>query len=348
MSNSWNVLVTGAGALLGQGMLRLLGKTSLNIKVYTADPDTRSAGHWLGDHALKIPYANSSNYLDSIREIIEKYKIDIVLIGTDVELPILSSFSSEASDKLNCKVIVSHIEQINIANNKFETAKFLEDNGFPFPASAMANDRDSLMNLERKIGFPLLAKPVDGARSKGVRVVESTDELAELYDENSKLVVQEYLSEEYGEFTSGCTLINGVCESVVTLKRDLRDGNTYRTYRDKTTVKYDSVIREIAECYGAIGPVNFQFRVKDDMPVIFEINCRYSGTTPLRYIYGFNEIDYLLSRILLEKKAYEPELKDGVVLRTTSDLFITNEEFFDFKERGFNKKPTGHFFNYKL
>jgi carbamoyl-phosphate synthase large subunit len=85
-----NILVTGAGALLGQGILRVLQIATFDKKIYTADPDPRSSGHWLGDYALTIPKVNDVGYLDAIKKIIVDYKIDAILVGTDVELPVFA------------------------------------------------------------------------------------------------------------------------------------------------------------------------------------------------------------------------------------------------------------------
>lgn len=38
------------------------------------------------------------------------------------------------------------------------------------------------------------------------------------------------------------------------------------------------------------GPANFQIRVGSDGPAIFEINARFSGTTVMRALAGFNEV----------------------------------------------------------
>lgn len=274
-----NILVTGAGALLGQGILRLLQIADFPKKIFTADPDPRSTGHWLGDYAITIPKVTESNYIDSIIDIIVNHNIDAVLIGTDVELPIFSKYKDEFFQKYNCRIIVSSEEVVIIANDKFLTSRFLENNNFPFPFSVMANDMEKLNGIEEKLGFPLFAKPFDGARSLGIKKIENHDELMEIYDPKSNMVVQQFLSETEGEYTSGCTVVNGKCKAIVTLKRDLRDGNTYRTYRDDKTSTYDKYIVPIAEKLNPDGPVNFQFRIFNGKPVIFEINGRFIDQT---------------------------------------------------------------------
>ena len=142
-----NILVTGAGALLGQGILRLLTVSNFPKKIFTADPDPRSTGHWLGDFALTIPKATADNYIEEITKIIKEYKIDAILVGTDVELNKFAEVKNQFLETYNCIVVVSSTEVINIANDKFLTAKFLEENNFPFPKSVMATNKENLLKL---------------------------------------------------------------------------------------------------------------------------------------------------------------------------------------------------------
>lgn len=343
-----NILVTGAGALLGQGILRLLQIANFEKKIFTADPDPRSSGHWLGDYAITIPKVNDSGYIDAVKKIITDYNIDAVMVGTDVELTILAKYKDEFLKNYNCKLVVSDEKVIEIANDKFLTADFLKKNNFPFPFSVMANDKSKLEEIEQKLGFPLFAKPFDGARSLGIKKIHNHDELMEIYYPDSNLVVQQYLPESEGEYTSGCLVVDGKCKVVVTLKRDLRDGNTYRAYRDTETSKYDSVIIQIAEKLNADGPVNFQFRVLDGKPVVFEINGRFSGTTPLRHFFGFNEVEALLQYYLFGTEIKTPDLNNGMVLRTWSDLFVDEKEFNSLKEKGTFENLTPKFYNFSL
>ncbi len=348
MYNKKNILVTGAGALLGQGILRLLQISNFSKRIFTADPDPKSAGHWLGDYAIIIPKVIDSNYIDVIKKVIVQHKLDAILVGTDVELPILSKYKKTFLQEYGCQVIVSSEDVITIANDKLLTAEFLKKHNFPFPISVMANDKKKLIEIEEKLGFPLFAKPFDGARSLGIKKIENHEELMEIYNSNSNLVVQQFLPETEGEFTSGCIVIKGKCKAIVTLKRDLRDGNTYRAYIDSETAKYDKFIIPIAEKLCPDGPVNFQFRIFKGEPIIFEINGRFSGTTPLRHFFGFNEVEAVLKYYLFNTEIETPILKNGLVFRTWSDVFINENEFNAFKREAILENPKADFFNFQL
>lgn len=323
-----NILVTGAGAVLGQGIIRSLIVNRLdNIIIHSADPEVKSTGHFLADKAHVIPYAKDPEYISSIIDIINKFSIDLILIGTDTELPIFAKNKKLIEDSSNVKILVSNINVINIANDKFLTSKFLKDTNHPFPISYMAGDKAGVNILRSSTNFPFFAKPIDGARSRGLIKIKNDIDLKLVLDNPENLVIQEYLTDEFGEYTSGCLVFNGKCKAVVTLKRDLRDGNTYRAYYSNEYKKYDDFIISVAEKLGVEGPCNFQFRIKDNKPVIFEINARFSGTTPIRFMFGFNEVNACLNYILNNQDIKMPILKEGVVMRAWSDLFIENDQF---------------------
>lgn len=197
----------------------------------------------------------------------------------------------------------------------------------------MTSDLKGIEQLKKFNKYPYIAKPVDGARSMGLEIINDENALLHLTTYPNNLVVQEMIGDEEGEFTTGCTVLNGKCVAVVSLVRELRDGNTWRAYRTGDS-PYDKIIAQIAEKLGCEGPVNFQYRIRNGEPVIFEINCRFSGTTPLRLIYGFNEVEAVVEFYVNKTTVAQPKLKTGTVLRTFSDILIENEELDKFDQDG--------------
>ena len=171
--------------------------------------------------------------------------------------------------------------------------------------------------------------------------------LNEITSYPNNLVIQEFISGDEGEFTSGCVVLEGKAVAVVTLKRDLRDGNTYRAYYDQKYSKYDQKIKEIAEKLGAEGPCNFQFRIRNGQPVVFEINARFSGTTPLRSFFGFNEVEAILNYYSDGIKVSQPTLREGEILRVWADLFISKEEASKFKNSNEVINPSSLYYPFK-
>ena len=323
------VMVTGAGALLGQGVLRCLRMAQRPIRVITADPDYRAAGHWLGDFAVNIPMADDPEYLKSVEIILDREQVDILLIGTDVELPIFSEEKAYLAAKYGTKVVVSSPRVVEIANDKLMTSLFLEGAGFPFALSVSADNRTAIAELVRTIGFPLIAKPKQGARSVGVFVVNSPAELSHVIG-RTDLVVQELLPDIEGEYTAGCLVVKQKCAASVVLRRDLRDGNTYRAYAD-TSRRFDGEISAIAERLDCDGPCNFQFRIKNGRPIVFEIHARFSGTTPIRAMFGFNEVIAIVDYLNIGVPIPEVTIKEGAVFRAWSDIYVDALQLENFK-----------------
>ena len=51
------------------------------------------------------------------------------------------------------------------------------------------------------------------------------------------------------------------------------------------------------------GPLNIQLRLSEDgVPVPFELNVRFSGTTPMRARFGFCDVEAMLREVLLHQK----------------------------------------------
>ncbi len=332
-----NVLVTGAGALVGHGVLRLLRTIPRPVGIVTADPDYRAAGHWLGDRARTIPMANDPEFIAAIERIIERDDIRIVLVGTDVELALFAREKTRLAER-GATVVVSSPEVVEIADDKWRTAEFLREAGLPYPRSALACDRAASLTLAADCGYPLFAKPRRGARSVGARVIPDAAALEAVLATGSDLIVQEHLPEQPGEFTAGCVGWKGDVGGVVVLRRDLRDGNTYRAYHDGSH-RHEAAIAEVARKLGVEGPCNFQFRERDGRPVIFEVNARFSGTTPLRAMFGFNEVEAIVEQVLTGAPIAPPKLRAGAVFRAWSDIFVEEASLRGFATTGQLEAP---------
>lgn len=324
-NDSIRIAVTGGGALLGQGLIRSIQLGSLKAHIASVDVSPLSAGLYWGDEAFLVPPAKSANYLDSIRALLARSRPEILLIGTDVELGPLAQARHELEHEFGTRILVSSPEVVAIADNKFATARFFVEHGFPAPASVMASNREGIESLVVEHGFPLIVKPCVGARSYGVSVVRdrSSLEYALAHVENG--LVQECVGDDGQEYTASGLYFDGRCDAVIVMRRDLRDGNTYRAYTVKDEA-LELLVKRWTEALKPHGPANFQFRIdKYGVPKVFEINGRFSGTTPLRAHAGFNEVEMCIRRILWDEPIVQPEVRSLTILRHWSETVVVPE-----------------------
>ncbi|WP_018237887.1 ATP-grasp domain-containing protein [Ensifer sp. BR816] len=310
--------ITGAGALLGQGIIRALRRSTLNARIIVADPSPLSAGLYWGDAAYLVPMAMDPHYLDRLGELLRAERPDILIPGTDVELPILSANREAIEKTYGTKVIISPPRVVSIANDKWLTSEFLRERDLGFVPSCLPGDEEALI---AQCGFPLVVKPRVGARSIGFSVVRNRTQLDHAIAEQPGIVIQKYVGSETSEYTAGTLTFDGKCPATIVMRRDLRDGNTYRAFAEPFPA-LNRAMAEAAEALGAYGPANFQFRLDDGVPRIFEINARFSGTTAVRIHAGFNEVEMCIRHILFGEPVIQPDITPVTILRHWSETVV--------------------------
>ena len=261
-------------------------------------------------------------WLNAVQKIISERKIKYVLVGLDFEVPLFAKHKACLENKTDCKVIVSSAEVVGICNDKWLTYCFLRDSGFDTPRSCLP---DGLDEFVKSTPFPWIVKPRVGSTSKGLFRINNIETLRHALENCDNPIIQEEVGDVEGEFTCGVVVSNGKILSSIPLRRKLKNGNTSVAYFNKSD-EVDRYIRQVAEKLGPDGPINIQLRLTTDGPMVFEINPRFSGTTPVRSCFGINEvailINYLEFAILPEKTT----VREGMVVRYWTDQFVTKED----------------------
>jgi len=323
-----NVLVTACGSVLGIEIIKTLKMSEVNHRLICTDYFKDALGLYWGEQAYLLPdvlnkkLVSEEEWLKEVISIIRAESIDIVFIGIDFEVELFSKYKNQIESKTNSTVVVSDYDKVMVGRDKWKTVCFLEEHNFPFPLSCLP---DKVDNLLLKKDFPLVVKPRFGNRSKDFHVVNNLKELHQVLLSTPMPIVQEYLPNEKQEFTCGALYYNEVL-SIVTLKRDLKLGNTFRAYSDDYP-EIDAYIKQVTMALQPFGPANYQLRLTEKGPVIFEINPRFSGTTSMRALFGINEIDILLKKIFDNHFDKIPEKRKGVIMRYYENYYLSWEMF---------------------
>jgi carbamoyl-phosphate synthase large subunit len=321
------IFVTGAGALLGQGIIKAIRRSALKAEIVAADPSPLSAALYWAETAHLLPMARDPSYLDGVLAIVEKERPDIVIPGTDIELPIFAKHKTQIERAFGAKVIISSPEVIAIANDKWLTSTFLAERGLGHVPSCLPGNESSLI---AEVGFPLIVKPRVGARSIGFSVIRDMDQLQRAIKTQPDIVIQKYVGTDQTEYTAGTITFDGVCRASIIMRRELRDGNTYRAFALPYS-EMNEVVEAAASALKAHGPANFQFRLDDGVPRIFEINGRFSGTTGIRDYAGFNEVEMCVRHILSNQPIAQPDILPVTILRHWSETVLQNDEVLESK-----------------
>ena len=120
--------------------------------------------------------------------------------------------------------------------------------------------------------------------------------------------------------------INNKVLTSICLRRTLKNGNTQLAFSEKTN-DIDKYIKMITSTMKPYGPINFQLQLTERGPVIFEINPRFSGTTPIRSLFGVNEVEALIEALMSTGLKGKYRKKEGVVVRYFENQFIPWDKY---------------------
>ena len=146
-------------------------------------------------------------------------------------------------------------------------------------------------------------------------------ELEESIKKVDNPIIQECVGSDDYEYTSGVIVFEHQVKASIVMRRDLRDGNTFRAYTEAYSY-LNEFVENVAVKLNPYGPVNMQFRVSGNEVKIFEINGRFSGTTHFRMLSNLNEVELCLRYILLNEQIVQPLIKPVTILRYYDEIVI--------------------------
>lgn len=334
MKKKASVVVTAAGTVIAQGIMKCLRLASVNgggleYRITATDASPLAAGLYRGDGGVVVPLASDPNYVGSIVEVADRSGATAIFAGSDEELLPLSSSKEEIERKTGAKVMVNPRGVLDICADKWRTYGFLRENGLPRAESAVPETKEEFFS---KYGFPLVVKPREGHGSVGFHVVHDREEaelaMGAVERRGGRPLIQEYLHDEEMEFTTGVT-VNARGDSVmssIAMRRWLKGGQTYKAFIDR----YDHVRKSaerVAMALGARGAVNVQTRLVGGSPKVFEVNLRLSASSPMRAVAGVNEPDLLYRNAVLGEEPRVSGYQRLVAMRYWNEVYVRQSTY---------------------
>jgi len=351
MNNALRILITGVGAPGIMGTVYSLKKNYDKRQIYLVGTDINvdAVGKYICNSFSVLPIATDvDNYLDSLIKICMKEKINVIIPQNTRELLILSLNTQKFID-IGTQVLISGLDAIKNANNKFELMMICKSNAIPVSNFKIVSNFEKLLNVAKELGWPekkIVVKPPSSNGQRGVRIIDekrdfkktfysekpsnlytTIDDLEKVLGESfPELIVTEYLP---GEEYSVDMIRKGNLMTAIPRKRDLiRSGITFNgsvEYR-KDIIDYSFKLAEILDLEYCFG---FQFKLdEDNIPKILESNPRVQGTMVLSTIAGANII-YSSVKLLLGEDIPEFNIDwNSRILRFWGGIGLNNNNSF--------------------
>jgi carbamoyl-phosphate synthase large subunit len=333
VQDSSSVLVTSAGTIVGQGIikcLRLANQSSgpVRYRIIGADASPLAPSLYRTDLGLLVPPISSDGYVDAIIEICKDEAVRAVFPGADEELLILSLSQKRIKDESGAIVLAEPRDVVSVGTDKWLTYQVLKEKGLPCPDSALPGDADSLIE---KRGFPLIVKPREGHGSLHFYIVKDKEgmehSVSRIQAAGWQPMVQEYLPDEDLEFTTGVvTGISGEVLSSIAMKRTLKGGQTFKAFVDDFP-EVRRAAEQVAKALDAIGPLNVQCRMSGGSPKTLEVNPRFSASCPIRAYAGVNEPDIVFRNQVLGENVKVGAYKKIVALRFYDEVYVPKSDY---------------------
>ena len=327
------VIVAGAGgASLGTETLKALALSG-RYQAIAADIAPLAYGLYQRE-ATASHLLRASNYLDDLIECCHREQARLVLPSAEPTLKIISG----ASDRLRDKGIIAvhnRPEVIRACSDKSATFDLLQKVGVPVPRTRALKSEQDLT------GFPMpcIIKPATDTGASVMVSPASTHAEALMYAKwiwsaGLTAIAQEYLSHDEGEFTVGVLRFDRWIGAIA-MKREFPCKLSYIQKSERFLISsgYSQGLindfpgiceqaKKIAIALDSEGPLNIQGRLVKGVLYPFEINPRFSGTTLLRAMAGFPEIEIYLDHLNSGPAPPQPAIKPGYYLRSFSELHV--------------------------
>ncbi len=275
-----NFLVTGCGGDIGQSILKVLKSHFPDRKIVGCDIHNFHAGVLLADQVFLVPKVHESDYTSALSEICDREKVNWIISASEPELRFFSLNTLPSIEGV--KWITANLQARIIGFDKYKTAEFLRDHHLPFPYTTLISD-------EAPENFPLLSKSRTGSGSKNIVTIQNQSdfEAAKILFPDS--ILQEIISDNEGEFTAGLfRSTSGEVRSIIFWRTLLGGFSGYG--KVVTRPIFAEFLRTLARHLDLCGSINVQFRVKNELPIVFEINPRFSSTVRFRDLMGFQDL----------------------------------------------------------
>lgn len=319
----YNILVTGVGAIIGYGVISSLRKSKYDCYVVGMDIFYDAAGQVWCDEFVQAILASDENYIPFLKNIIDKYSIDLVFFGTEQEIRKCYDCKKELGDYYK-KLVINNDNLIELAEDKWDTVCLLKEKGLKYiPSSITA----SFEVAKVEFGLPLLMKPRRSYASKGICRVFTEEEFNGWKEEfKDQFMVQKLIGDDEHEYTAATFGFgDGTCIKPIVMRRKLSKAGATDKAIIEAVPEIDEEIFAISKVLKPYGPTNFQFRLDNDQFLLLEINPRISSSTSIRTAFGYNEAEMCIEYFAEGIKPEDRIIKTGRVYRYIEDAVICDD-----------------------
>lgn len=295
-------------------------------RVIATDCISTAPALYFADNQYIVPKITDSNYLTTILEICKKENINAITTFIDSEIEILAK-NRESFEAIGVEVLAPYIETAKLCFDKFAMYKYLVKNNIK---TVGTYEDFKSFNTDYKNGactLPVFVKPRNGSGSVGARKVNSYEDLKNICNNESNLIIQEFMD---GDDIDADVYVDTITHKPVSIftkrKLETKIGGANKTisFKDNELVK---VIEDVISQFKFNGPIDIDFFYKDGEYYLSEINPRFGGAYLHAYGCGVDFIKLIINNLNgIENEPKFVDYDDDVLMMMYDSVVIRSKD----------------------
>jgi len=280
---------------------------------------------YCADNYYVMPDIKDTTYIDELMKVCKKENIHTITTMLDLETIILAKHR-ETFSSLGINVMIPEKNSAKICYDKYLMYKHLKDNEVQ-TIKSYKNIQDFQKDYkESNIDFPVFVKPKAGRGSVGARKVETYSDLKEIYENEEKLLIQEYIDGIEIDIDVYIDTISNEPVSIFSKKKlEAKIGGTTQSisFKDPKLFEFVKILVSKFEFY---GPINIEVFLKHGQYILSEINPRFSAA----YLHAFEcGVDFveLMDKNLndIRNKSIIGDYEEDSIMMLYNEPFVINK-----------------------
>ena len=310
-----NIFITAVGGDIAQSIIKCLKDRRRRIRLIGCDVDPHASGRNEVDEFIIAPKAlKHKEYTRFMDRTIRKFNIGYICPASEDEITLFNK-RRDLFKKGDTKLFLNTSFIMDTFLDKYKTAGFLRECGLPHPSTFLLED------YQGQLKCPLIIKPRKGHGSEMIKFIKDKEEPQFYKGRLKEFVVQEYLNDREGEYTTG-VFSDGRDVRSITFKRRIGFNGVSKRAELIEDGSIEETAERIARCSNLAGSINIQSRKVGGKFVVFEVNPRFSSTVYSRHIFGFRDVCWWLDLLDRKRSGFSLKYKKGVVVRRLTEVFL--------------------------
>jgi len=293
--------------------------------------DPLAAGLQLGDSSYVVPPAASDEFVFVLLKILQRESVDVLISTVDEEIAVLSREEVLTQLSEETGILMPGHDAASRALNKDRTVEECEKAGLPVPVSAVVLTADELRSAAKRIGLPVVVKPVRSRGARGISYVERMVDLRTAWRAvrsfGHAALVQEYVPGPVYTVGVVCDSKGRVAASVALekIKQVPQSGGVAVAGRTVLNEELQELGERYVTALGWIGPASPEVKLdeRDGSFKLMEVNPRLFGYSYLAAKAGVN-LSEITARLAVgeevpPQREYRPDL---YFVRAPEDMIL--------------------------